>query len=86
MTIYVKATGEQLAAWDGFATSSRSGFVTCPEMNANLYFQFVGSNSSDYVRFPQGMPEPTAVVGNVTGCAGLTDAQVQSLYDAKKTY
>jgi hypothetical protein len=81
ITLYVKTGSAQVAAIGGNG-AIRSGFVSRPGLDPSI-FSLVGSN---LVMYPFDTHKTAAVVGPIKGCAGLTDSQVQSLYDQGKTY
>ncbi|HVX96990.1 MAG TPA: MopE-related protein [Polyangia bacterium] len=79
MTVYVKSTG-QLAAAQAGSPAVRSGFVSVAGTMPGL-LQLVGSNLPEYDSSTKVLR-----ISDVVGCAGLTDAQVDALYQIKKEY
>ena len=75
VTLFVKAGDKQVAA---IAGGIKSGFVPRPQLT---HFQLIGSHLLIYNGSTQ-----VARVSAITGCAGLSDAQVQALYDRSKAY
>lgn len=82
VTIYVKPTKAMAAMAASTGPAYQSGWVTLvPGQGATGNFGFVGTNDSDLA-----MSNGPAKIGPIKGCAGLSDAQVDALYTAKKQY
>jgi hypothetical protein len=81
-TVYVKATTSLSSMWTSTGFSLQSGWVPLIGVaGATGNFGLIGTNNSDVATSGR-----TAVVGTITGCAGLSDSQVDALYSAKKQY
>jgi hypothetical protein len=83
VTLYIKAGAKQLAAWETSSSTARgTGFLSPSGFNPPQLV-LAGSNSLDFYANKALLH---GMVGNIKGCAGLTDGQVDYYYQQKKTY